>query len=87
LSEHTIIVNRGSSDFPKSFSTTVDDNNLLMIDLRDTLSVLEQQGINPNFWTVTKTNGHWNYDAHQAIGYFLSKKIEKLIISGEKKNN
>lgn len=86
LADNTIIVNRGSNDFPASFALEVQRRDLLSIDLRDTLSVLEQHGINPNYWKVTNTSGHWNYEAHQAIGYFLSNKIEKLIMNSEKKN-
>jgi hypothetical protein len=84
FSDNTIIVNRGSNDFPAYFTSEIESRDLVSIDLRDTLSTLVQQGINPNFWTVTKTSGHWNYEAHQAIGYFLSHKIKDMVRLEEK---
>lgn len=85
LPENVIIVNKGFADFPQSFRSAVKEKDLMMIDLHDTLSILEKNGINPNFWSVTNTSGHWNYEAHQAIGYFLSNKIEIHIRSKKKK--
>lgn len=79
FSDNTIIVNRGSNDFPASFTSEIERLDIVTIVLRDTLSVLEQHGIDPNYWKVTNTSGHWNYEAHQAIGYFLSHKIESLV--------
>ncbi|MBW7942382.1 MAG: SGNH/GDSL hydrolase family protein [Candidatus Kuenenia stuttgartiensis] len=85
LSENSIVVNRGEADFPASFLKAINGKSLFMIDLRDTLSVLKHQGTDPNFWPVTQKRGHWNYEAHQAIGYFLSHKIENLVNSKREK--
>lgn len=81
LPSNTIIVNRGANDLDETFMQKLYKKSIPYIDTRDTLSVLEQQGIDPYYWPVTKTWGHWNHEAHQAVGLYLSHQIERIIKS------
>lgn len=87
LSKNTIIINRGTDDLDSLFMHRIKDRGIPYIDIRDTLSVLISQGIDPNFWPVTKTRGHWNHQAHQAVGLFLSNKLERIIKEQSKNKN
>ncbi len=49
------------------------------IDLNDTLNILKQNNEKPNYWKITKQNGHWNHKGHKAVGEFLSNKITNII--------
>jgi len=81
LPSNSIIVNRGTNDLNSAFIQKLYEKSIPYIDIRDTLSVLEQQGIDPHYWKVTNTRGHWNHQAHQAVGLYLSNQIEKIIKS------
>ncbi|NPD46721.1 hypothetical protein [Lentimicrobium sp. S6] len=80
LPSNSIIVNRGTNELDSAFMQKLYKNAISFIDIRDTLSVLEQQGFDPHYWPVTKTRGHWNHQAHQAVGLYLSHQIECILI-------
>jgi hypothetical protein len=79
LPPNTIIVNRGSNNLDSLFMLRILEKQIPYIDLRDTLSVVAEKGIDPHYWPVTKTRGHWNHQAHQAVGLYLSNEIERII--------
>ena len=51
------------------------------IDFYDITELFEDKGYNPNYWDISKTSGHWNNRAHQDIGEYMAKEIEKIIRS------
>jgi len=79
LSQNTIVVNRDHKAFTSAFYEALQKRKLPFIDLNDTLSILRNNGIDPNYWVVTKTRGHWNHKAHKAVGDFLANKITTII--------
>ena len=46
-----------------------------VVDLAPLWNVMEQNGIDPWFWSVTGQHGHWNHEAHQALGRHLAAAI------------
>jgi hypothetical protein len=50
-----------------------------LIDLNKPLDRLREQNINPNFWKATNREGHWNHEAHLAIGKYLAGRINEMI--------
>jgi hypothetical protein len=85
LEDNVIIVKIGKDKLPNEYMSLLKNNNLRYIDIRDTLNILENNGIETNYWPVTNTYGHWNHKAHQAIGSFLSKKLSQFF-NEDKKN-
>ena len=81
FSSNTIVVNRGNNQLSKEFMFGLEKNKIPFVSLRDTLTVLKQKGIDPYYWVVTNTKGHWNQMGHKAIGYYLSEKLSKLLIN------
>jgi len=55
------------------------ENQIPVININDTLNVHRRLEIDPNYWVVANTSGHWHYQAHTAIGYYLSKRFIDLI--------
>ena len=47
-----------------------------IINLNDTLNYLRDNNINPNYWKVTKKNGHWNHIGHKTIGEFINNRLD-----------
>jgi hypothetical protein len=56
-----------------------DANRIPVIDLEAPLQSLEDAGTDPYFWNVTRKHGHWNHEAHQAIGNYLAHETYDLI--------
>jgi len=84
-----LIVNSGNEDMNEVYLGNLETNNIDYIDLNDTLNVLQSQGIDINYWTATKKYGHWNHEAHKAVGNFIANKLTcefKLSNSSNSKN-
>lgn len=45
------------------------------IEMKPVLDSIRDNGINPYYWQRTQTVGHFNYDAHEKIGSFLSDTL------------
>ncbi len=78
LQKNTIIVNRDLKSLSNDFYKEISKNNLVFIDLNDTLMSLKKTGVDPYYWKVTNTRGHWNHEAHKAVGNFLVDKLAKI---------
>jgi len=43
------------------------------------LNLLNISGVDPNYWRATDQYGHWNQEAHFAIGNYLAEELYDLI--------
>ncbi|MDF9800316.1 hypothetical protein OKW21_005579 [Catalinimonas alkaloidigena] len=78
--ENVLIANRDSIQFPEHLQREITLENIKLVNLSDTLSPLKNdKSVDPRYWPVTNTKGHWNYRAHQAIGEYLTKILVKEI--------
>lgn len=46
-----------------------------ILHLDEAYAELEKKGVDAFFWAATNQRGHWNYEAHNTIGKFLSRNI------------
>lgn len=69
------IVNRGIKELNSDYLFNLKLNNIPSIDLNDTLDIIISKGVEINYWKATKKYGHWNHDAHIAIGDYLANKL------------
>lgn len=76
---NVIIANRDSIPFPEHLQREIAYDNLKLIDLSDTLAPLKRRDIDPRYWPVTDTKGHWNYTGHKAVGEYLSKVLSERV--------
>ncbi|PID94139.1 MAG: hypothetical protein CSA95_04370 [Bacteroidetes bacterium] len=79
LSANVVVVNRGTKAFDGAFMQEIDRKEIPFFRTKDTLEVLEKKGIDPYYWPVTQTRGHWNYTAHRAVGFYLSRRLDDLL--------
>jgi len=70
-----IIINRDIYGMEPVFLDTLKSKGLKCIDLTDTLNFMKQNGTDPNFWKATKKMGHWNHEAHRAVGEYIAKEL------------
>jgi len=54
--------------------------NILIIETKPVLDTLRKQGIDPYYWELPKTSGHFNYEANRAIGIFLADRLVSRIV-------
>jgi hypothetical protein len=60
-------------------------NYSTLIDLQPPLEMFKDtSGIDPIYWEVTNTRGHWNYEGHKFVGEYLAKKIAEILNINEK---
>ncbi len=78
-SKKVIVVNRDRKELPIQFKQLVTHNEIPYFDLSKPLDSLEKSGINPNYWKVTKQNGHWNKTSHRVVANELVKLIEQQL--------
>lgn len=83
----TIIINRDNNSLNTSNSNLITKYHLNFLDLKDTLNVLRDNGLDPNFWKATKKTGHWNQQAHEAVGIYLSEKLYDILKENPKFHN
>ena len=57
------------------YRQAISQQQLLFFDLGPTLEALQEAGVNPFYWEVTNSEGHWNHAGHAAIGQALAKAI------------
>lgn len=50
-------------------------HNRSFVDLSPFLQQLERDSFSPYYWPATRKEGHWNQQAHQAIGAYLAKEL------------
>ena len=72
-----MLVLKGS--FPDSVKSYIQNTGIKTIDINIPLDSMIKAGSDPNYWKVSKRSGHWNHDAHMAIGNYLSAKTINLI--------
>lgn len=58
-----------------------------LIFLSDTLGQMIKTSVDPYYWKTTNIKGHWNYEAHKAIGEFLAHKFIENKFSNKFENN
>lgn len=75
----TIIIHRDAERMMPKQENLIIQHHLQYIDLRDTLNILVKNGYDPHYWKATKKRGHWNHEAHQAVGKFIAEKLAKKI--------
>lgn len=73
-----IFVNRTEVPFPPYFYALLNKKKIPIIELGTILKEMKTKGINPNYWKASNQTGHWNKQAHEAIGKYLSQEY-KLI--------
>lgn len=73
-----IIINRDSEPIENEIFINIQKNSISFFNLYDTLNILKQNNIDPYYWKSTKKNGHWNHQAHIAVGTYLAEKIYSL---------
>jgi hypothetical protein len=49
------------------------------VEMKPVLDVIRDKGVNPYYWQRTQAVGHFNYDAHEKIGSFLSDTLSYYI--------
>jgi len=76
-----IFVDRDLTGLSQTFKTLLRDKGFELIDLNKGLDSLKQAGIDPNKWKVTGIKGHWNHNAHKAIGLYIAENIKNAIVA------
>ena len=56
----------------------MDTTGIQTIKIYPVLDSLKQRGTDPNYWKATNKEGHWNPEAHKAIGKALAAKLARL---------
>ena len=74
-----IVINRDSKDLPEQIHIKIKEENLILLDLRDSLNILKKQGIDPYYWEATGKIGHWNHKAHKVVGTYIANEITNII--------
>lgn len=54
---------------------TLQKNHFFFFETHKALELLRQKSINPYFWPNSGIEGHFNYEAHQVIGDFLTEIV------------
>lgn len=72
---------------PASLRAGITATGIPVIDLGTYLEALKEKGIDPYYWPVTRTIGHWNHTAQKLIGDYLadeliSKHAPRLLLGG-----
>lgn len=75
--DNTIFIFRENAD--TKLKSTITTYNIPIIETEEVLNNLRQKGINPYYWESTQTIGHFNYEANQAFGNYLSDKLAPFI--------
>jgi hypothetical protein len=74
-----IIVHRDKYDMTVNITSAVNGSGIKTIFLNDTLRAIQDKGINPYYREHTEKEGHWNSEAHHAIGIFLAGKLYSML--------
>jgi len=76
-----VIINRDLYPLPPNLVALINDYNIQYIDTRDTLIHIQANGIDPYYWKATNKRGHWNHEAHIAVGQYIALKLYEIINS------
>lgn len=72
-----VLVLKGA--FPDSVTTYIQNTGIKTININIPLDSMTKAGSDPNYWAVSRRNGHWNHAAHMAIGNFLSQETTQIL--------
>jgi len=74
----TRIVIVGHKEVPQYYIPVIRDAGLTFIDLNPELDALKATGVNPYYWPVTNSYGHWNHEGHGLIGRYLAERLRMM---------
>ncbi len=74
-----VIVNRDSIAFPTKVQHAIQKAGIPLLNVADTLKVMEVNGVDGNAWEATGSQGHWNHAGHQAVGMYLSRRLLPIL--------
>lgn len=77
LEGNTRIIIVQKRNIPHYYKRMIAGMGLQLIDVSGELEKLMNGGIDPYYWKATNKRGHWNHDAHRAIGNFLAAYLAK----------
>lgn len=75
--EKTVFVFRENAD--QTLKSKLTSYHIPIIETEEALNKLRKKGIDPYYWKSTQTIGHFNFEANQAFGNYLSDKILPFI--------
>jgi hypothetical protein len=75
----TRVIIVGHKRVPDYYLSVIEDAGLEYIDLNPELDRLESTGVNPYYWPVTNSLGHWNHDGSRFIGNYLAGQLQGLV--------
>ncbi|NTW48514.1 MAG: SGNH/GDSL hydrolase family protein [Chlorobiales bacterium] len=73
-------------DFPKEAMPYIQNGKCTTIRLDKVIDQLKSEGIDPQYWPITKKHGHWNHIANQAIGRYLAQQLHAAAIAPSTEN-
>ena len=74
-----IIVNKDIKSLNQEMVSEIRRHTINYIDLQDTLYYMKENQVDPYYWKATKKTGHWNHQAHKAVGEYLAKSLYQII--------
>lgn len=74
-----IFVYRDMEKMPHSLENLCFEGGFKTIDLSKVFNRMNDDGVNPFEWKVTKKHGHWNHKAHKAIAEELANELIDII--------
>lgn len=75
----TRVIIVGHKRVPGYYLPLIEDAGLEYIDLNPELDRFEATGVNPYYWPVTNSLGHWNHDGSRFIGEFLAGRLQEYV--------
>lgn len=69
------IASNKANRLTEDYTELIKEYGIEILFLDEVYNELENKGVDPFFWAATNQRGHWNYEAHNAIGKFLSKNL------------
>ena len=75
LSEKSLLIFNEKAE--NELKKTLTKNKIRYYETEKALEKLRKRGINPYYWGNSKMEGHFNYEAHQAVGDFLTEILGK----------
>jgi hypothetical protein len=66
------------TDIAQETRKQLNDLDLTIVDLYPVIKSLQDQGINPYYWKVRGKEGHWNAQAHKAVGGYLAHRLKQI---------
>ena len=73
--DQDIIVNRDNKNLELEFLELLNENELSLIQVSDTINYMKENGVDPNYWIATKKYGHWNQNGHKAVALFIADRL------------